>query len=131
MCITCGCGGHHHHHHDHDHPHDHDHDGSEGGCTPDMCAGCAGGCGGMSDLSAFYMFEGTNVGKTVKVHYRGTLDDGTQFDASYDRNQPLEFICGVDAAGAAAHDDDVIVFHGLHLHGVITNNHTMFVSIAQ
>ena len=90
---------HHGHEHGHDHPHDHPHDhgdscGEE--CSPEMCAGCPGGCGGgMPDLSQFYMFEGTNVGKRVRVHYRGTLDDGTQFDASYDRGTPLEFICGV------------------------------------
>ncbi|WP_417887161.1 peptidylprolyl isomerase [Zunongwangia sp.] len=34
-------------------------------------------------------------GKTVSVHYKGRLADGTVFDSSYKRNQPLEFPVGV------------------------------------
>ena len=33
------------------------------------------------------------TGMTVRVHYRGTLDDGTQFDSSEGRD-PLEFTIG-------------------------------------
>lgn len=36
----------------------------------------------------------SNKGKKVSVNYRGTLDDGTQFDSSYDRGQTLDFVCG-------------------------------------
>eukprot|EP00892_Ulva_mutabilis_P005016 jgi/Ulvmu1/2887/UM146_0029.1 len=33
-------------------------------------------------------------GDQVKVHYSGKLADGTKFDASYDRGQPLPFKLG-------------------------------------
>lgn len=37
----------------------------------------------------------TKQGDSVSVHYRGSLaSDGTQFDASYDRGQPLTFELG-------------------------------------
>lgn len=34
-------------------------------------------------------------GKTVSVHYKGMLLDGTEFDSSYKRNEPIEFAFGV------------------------------------
>lgn len=34
-------------------------------------------------------------GNTIKAHYTGWLTDGTQFDSSHDRREPLEFKVGV------------------------------------
>ena len=71
--------------------HDHDHDDEEGcgGHCGGGCGGCGGGCHSMPEI------EGPNVGKLCKTHYRGTLNDGTVFDSSYERGEPLEFVCGV------------------------------------
>ena len=84
--ISTGANCDHHHHEDGHSCGDHGdgHSCGSGGCGDS----CGGGCGSEPKLT------GRNVGKTCRTHYRGTFNDGTQFDSSYDRGEPLEFICG-------------------------------------
>lgn len=77
------------------------------------CGSSCGGCGGTQAA-----ITGRNVGKTCRTHYRGTFNDGTQFDSSYDRGEPLEFTCGAgmmiqgfDKAVATMNVGDVIDVH--------------------
>ena len=77
---------------------------------------CGGGCGGS--CGSYNPITGRNVGKTCRTHYKGTFNDGTQFDSSYDRGEPLEFICGAgqmirgfDAAVADMEVGQVIDVH--------------------
>lgn len=62
---------------------------------------------------------GRNVGKTCRTHYRGTFNDGTQFDSSYDRGEPLEFVCGagqmIKGFDAAVADMEVGQIVDIHL----------------
>ena len=71
----------------------HSHAHGEQGCGAQDCGshGCGeqGGCGGCHGG-----LQGKNLGKTCRVHYRGTFNDGVQFDSSYERGEPLEFVCG-------------------------------------
>ena len=62
--------------------------GEDHSCGSGCGDSCGGGCGSQPALT------GRNVGKTCRTHYRGTFNNGTQFDSSYDRGEPLEFVCG-------------------------------------
>jgi peptidylprolyl isomerase len=41
-----------------------------------------------------YNFRVVEEGKQVTLHYTGTLDDGTEFDSSHNRDEPLTFVVG-------------------------------------
>lgn len=96
------------HHHEEGHS-CHDHEEGQG------CHGHAdGGCDGCHGKQ-----PGKNVGKKVRTHYRGTFNDGTQFDSSNDRGEPLEFVCGagmmIPGFDAAVADMEVGEIRQVHL----------------
>ena len=99
------------------------------------CGSSCGGCGGTQDA-----ITGRNVGKTCRTHYRGTFNDVTQFDSSYDRGEPLEFICGagqmIRGFDAAVADMEVGQIVDVHLmpeeaYGMADPNAIFTLEIAQ
>lgn len=89
--VSSGANCDHHHHEEGHSCADHEEENEEEHSCGSGCGGCGGGCGGCGSRP---VITGPNVGKTCRTHYRGTFNDGTQFDSSYDRGEPLEFICG-------------------------------------
>ena len=129
--VSTGANCDHHHHEDGHSCGDHE-DGHScgGGCGES----CGGGCGSRPSLT------GRNVGKTCRAHYRGTFNDGTQFDSSYDRGEPLEFVCGagqmIRGFDAAVADMEVGQTVDVHLmpeeaYGMPDPNAVFTVEIAQ
>ena len=121
-----------HHHHEEGHSCD---SHEEGHSCGDSCGGGCGGCGGSQPP-----LTGRNVGKTCRTHYRGTFNDGTQFDSSYDRGEPLEFICGagqmIRGFDAAVADMEVGQIIDVHLmpeeaYGMADPNAIFTMEIAQ
>ena len=77
------------------------------------CGSSCGGCGAKTTLT------GRHVGNICRTHYKGTFNDGTQFDSSYDRGQPLEFVCGagqmIKGFDAAVADMEIGEIKEIHL----------------
>ena len=118
----------------HHHDHEEGHSCGEHGCGGHGEGHSCGGCGHHE------MPEGKNVGKTCRVHYRGTFNDGAQFDSSYDRGEPLEFVCGagmmIKGFDAAVADMEVGQIADVHLmpeeaYGMPDPNMIMIFEIAQ
>ena len=129
--ISTGANCDHHHHEDGHSCGDHEEGHSCGGGCRDSCGG---GCGSQPTLT------GRNVGKTCRTHYRGTFNDGTQFDSSYDRGEPLEFVCGagqmIRGFDAAVADMEVGQIVDIHLmpeeaYGMPDPNAIFTIEIAQ
>ena len=138
--ISTGANCDHHHHEDGHSCGNHGEGHSCGGHDEDHSCGsgcgdsCGGGCGSQPALT------GRNVGKTCRTHYRGTFNDGTQFDSSYDRGEPLEFVCGagqmIRGFDAAVADMEVGQIVDVHLmpeeaYGMPDPNAVFTVEIAQ
>jgi peptidylprolyl isomerase len=83
-------------------------------------ANAANGSAPAGELAKTDVKEGSGAvaesGKTVVVHYTGTLTDGTKFDSSKDRNEPFSFQLG---AGQVIKGWDVGV-EGMKVGGVRT-----------
>ena len=98
-----------------DHHHGEGHSCGDHGCGDHDCGDHD--CGDHGDCHS--KPDGKNVGKKCRTHYRGTFNDGTQFDSSYDRGEPLEFVCGtgqmIPGFDAAVADMDVGQFVDVHL----------------